>query len=187
MCLRTEQLIFSILEENLTRAPGFENIIKNSLCNLLIRLKRNLIAENEFSHETAVPERLRAALDYINEHCGEKITLKKASEICSYSEVYFSRLLKTYFGCGFSEYLMKRRINKAMTLLIETNISIQEISIISGFNNKTHFYRTFKKYIGVKPSFIRVYRQNFASYVHSAINKSLGAFYEYGADEQPDE
>ena len=182
LCLRIEQLIFSILEENLTRAPGFKNIIKNSLRNLLIQLKRNLINENEFSHETAVPERLRAALDYINEHCGEKITLKKASDICSYSEVYFSRLLKTYFGCGFSEYLMKRRINKAMNLLIETDISIQEISIISGFNNKTHFYRTFKKYIGVKPSFIRVYRQNFTNYVHSAINKSINAFYEYDVE-----
>ena len=77
---------------------------------------------------------------------------------------------------------MKRRINKAMNLLIETDISIQEISITSGFNNKTHFYRTFKKYIGVKPSFIRVYRKNFTSYVHSAINKSINAFYEYDAE-----
>lgn len=187
MCLRIEQLIFSILEENLSRAPGFKNIIKNSLVNLLIQLKRNMISESAFSHETAVPERLRAALDYINEHCGEKITLKKASEICNYSEVYFSKLLRTYFGCGFSEYLMKRRINKAMNLLLETNISIQEISIAAGFNNKTHFYRTFKKYIGVKPSFIRIYRQNFTTYVHSAINKSINAFYEYDAEAPVDD
>ena len=84
-------------------------------------------------------------------------------------------------------YLMKKRIAHAMNLLIETQIPVQEIAVMSGFNNKTHFYKTFRKYIGVKPAFIRTYKQDSASFVHSAINKSINAFYEYDAENSPEE
>lgn len=176
MCLRTEQLIFSVLEENLNKSPGYETIIKNSIINLLIQSKRNIVKEDKMPHNVCViPDKLQNAVKFIDSHCGEKITLKSVSELCNYSSVYFSKLLKKHFGYGFSEYLMKRRINKAMNYLIETDIPINEISVMSGFSNKTHFYRIFQKHIGVKPSFIRTYE----NCVHSTINKSINAFYDY--------
>lgn len=186
--LRVEQLLFSMLEENLNRLNGFEAIIKNNVINFLIQTNRNIVTEKNVRRDAvSLPDKLKKGIDYIDEHSSEKITLKSISKMCNYSEVYFSKLLKTYYGCGFSDYLMKKRIANAMNLLIETQIPVQEIAIRSGFNNKTHFYKTFHKYIGVKPAFIRTYKQDSSSFVHSAINKSINAFYEYDAENSHEE
>lgn len=159
-CTDVEHLIFKMMEENHNRNNGFEIIIKNDILNLLIYMRRHLVTEGFLKKSAEIPPELRKVIEYIDKHSGEKITLKHMSEMCNYSQDYLSKLLKAHFGSNFSEYLLKKRVNKAVYILMTTDLSIFEVSQIAGFTNKTHFYKMFKKYLGIKPSFIRSYKAN---------------------------
>lgn len=70
---------------------------------------------------------------------------------------YFSHLLISKTGTGFTEVLARIRMKEAKRLLIETNKPIKEISLLVGFHNSNYFSRMFKELIGISP---REYRMN---------------------------
>ena len=61
-------------------------------------------------------------------------------------------LFKKSAGTTFSHYLTNLRITNAKKLLTTTDISINEISLKTGFNDYFYFLKTFKKYTGHTPS-----------------------------------
>lgn len=93
-----------------------------------------------------------AAIDYINEHYAEEITL---DDLCSVggglSEQYLCRLFKQATGLRPVEYILKKRISVARAYLEETDMPISEAAEKTGFHNTSYFYRNFKKFTGTSP------------------------------------
>jgi two-component system response regulator YesN len=61
-------------------------------------------------------------------------------------------VFKEKFGMSFVEYVNRKRLERAVELLTQTTISVDEISTRVGYTNRGHFYRVFSKYIGGQPS-----------------------------------
>ena len=80
------------------------------------------------------------------------ITLKQLSEKFGYTAAHLSKVIRAYTGCTFSELLRNMKMEEAAKLLIETDESIESISIQTGFNSPDHFARTFKKHFRMAPS-----------------------------------
>lgn len=59
---------------------------------------------------------------------------------------------KRTFGCSPRELMIRLRMEKARNLLLETNLSVKEISDRIGYNRQHEFYRAFHRYTGVSPS-----------------------------------
>jgi two-component system response regulator YesN len=74
-----------------------------------------------------------------------------ASEV-GLSKSYFSIVFKEAAGSSFTDYLTDFRIEKAKTLLSNTNYRSYEISYMVGYNNPTYFSSAFKKQTGMTPS-----------------------------------
>ena len=81
--------------------------------------------------------------------------LNKISDEFQISESYFSHLFKEKTGVNFSTYLENIRMNEAVRLIKETDISLNELYISVGYNNANTFRRAFKKTYGVTPSSMR--------------------------------
>lgn len=64
---------------------------------------------------------------------------------------YLSSLLSARTGKTFREHLTETRIRHASKLLIETEMSIKEISLSSGFSNQQYFHKVFKKHFHQSP------------------------------------
>ena len=64
---------------------------------------------------------------------------------------YFSSLFKKETGSSFVEYLSKIRIDKAKDLLRESDLRIQDICLMVGYNDVKYFSKLFIKYTGLKP------------------------------------
>lgn len=94
----------------------------------------------------------REVLIYIQENYLKKITLTSISEKFGYNKYYFSKFFNTYFGYSLNEYINSLRSRHAATLLLESDQSIIEAALNSGFDNQRTFNRAFQKTFGVSPS-----------------------------------
>lgn len=69
------------------------------------------------------------------------------------NRTYVSNCINKKMNLSFSEYINTHRVRYAQSLMIESdNLSLLEISELSGFANETSFYRNFKKIAGVTPN-----------------------------------
>ena len=83
------------------------------------------------------------------------MTLDAVASLCCMSKSHFSRKFRKDHGITFQEYLVQQRINKAATLLMQSDVSVTEIALSVGFSDLSHFTRTFQKHIGIGPSRFR--------------------------------
>lgn len=113
-------------------------------------------------HDVAQEEKcsnpiLQPALTYIHQHKGENVPLSQAAALCHLSTSYFSRLFAKEMGENYSAFLSHIKINWSKKLLIQTDMSISQISDELGFSEPGYFIKTFKRFEGTTPSLYRKY------------------------------
>lgn len=97
-------------------------------------------------------ETITNAIYYIDTHFRENPSLEQTAAHVHLSPSHFSKLFKATVNCTYSAYLLKTRLQFADTLLIQTDMSITEIALQSGFSNSNYFCDVFRKSHGMSPS-----------------------------------
>lgn len=93
------------------------------------------------------------SIDFIENHYDDKdLSIPKIAELSFVSEVYFRKLFKKEFGFSPKKYIIRLRIQKAISLMSTGYYSLKEIADMSGYNDYTYFLVEFKKTVGVTPS-----------------------------------
>ncbi len=95
---------------------------------------------------------VQRALAYINEHFAEDLSLEEIARSLSITPNYLGKIFKSSLGYSFNYQLNKVRLKNACKLLLSTNEKTSEIAKKSGYKTPEHFYLTFKKMFGIKPS-----------------------------------
>ena len=88
---------------------------------------------------------------HIDDHYAEEITMAELSNLAAVSYNYFSRLFKNQVGKTFPEYLTEYRMRRALLLLEEPSLQIQEVAARVGYQSIYSFSRAFKRCYGVSP------------------------------------
>lgn len=96
--------------------------------------------------------------DYIDRHYMEPITLQSMGEALRISPYYLSHVFKQMSGYSPVQYLLRRRIGEAQTLLITTELSVARIAEMVGYDSQSYFNLQFTKNVGMPPS---RYRHNY--------------------------
>jgi len=94
---------------------------------------------------------IRSAIEYIRNYFGSDITRLSIAEYVHLNESYFSELFNKEVGQSFSNYLTMVRIEAAKKLLINSELSISEISFKVGYSNQSYFAKLFKNITGRTP------------------------------------
>ncbi len=92
---------------------------------------------------------VKKALQYMESHYQEKISLSLVAEKTYVSQWHLSKLLNKQEGKNFSEILSKIRISHAKELLKEPEYRISDVAEMVGFTDVAHFSRVFKKVQGI--------------------------------------
>ena len=108
------------------------------------------ISRNEYSLRQK--NVIDTAFSYIQNHYNETIRLEDIASQCFLTEAHFCRLFKQLTGETPIYYINKFRINKAISYLVESQLTIKEIAEKVGFYDEAYFCRCFRKYKGVPPS-----------------------------------
>lgn len=99
--------------------------------------------------------RLLRAKDRMDAASHEEWPIRRLARVSGVSVAHFARSFKEAFGVPPHRYLLTRRIERAMALLRDTDLSITEIAFQTGWNSMGTFGRTFRDVTGESPSEIR--------------------------------
>lgn len=94
---------------------------------------------------------LQHAIDYIQEHLAQALSLEAIANAVEMSQYYFARLFKQSMGIAPYQYVLQQRIERAKPLLRDSSLSIAEIARQVGFSNQSQFTIQFRKLTGTTP------------------------------------
>ncbi|QGQ93841.1 AraC family transcriptional regulator [Paenibacillus psychroresistens] len=152
-----QRLIDQISSEMLQQEPGYAIRLQHAVIELLISAARWTQTEDHNPAELQSPAhaKITKIIRYLNDHFAEALNLPDLAARFSISPYYLSRTFKSTTGFTYSEYLNLIRLKAAQRLLRETELNITEIALQTGFENFSHFGKSFKKMALVSP---RAYR-----------------------------
>lgn len=170
--LRQAQIIFISLITQITRAAmdaGVPEDLAYAMSDSYIQTSENCtrVSQIQTLQERAIGDfasavkhqknsppfskAIRKAVNYINSHMQEKISLEILAEVSGLSQGRFSHLFREETGMSPMTYLQAERIKTAKNMLLYTEYTVSEISTILCFSSESHFIKIFKQSEGMSP------------------------------------
>lgn len=124
----------------------------------IISYLASYLKENRLNEENGQPinktdlQALAELTHYMDEHHSFNITLQTLSTIACMSESKMKKLFKSVYNMSITEYIQRKRISVAEHMLIQTDLTIAEISRSVGYSNPSRLIEIFKRYYGFTPS-----------------------------------
>lgn len=146
--IRIMRVIQRIINELDEKKRYYESLVILYYAELLMLIHRYL-------EEVFVPiganENLKYAIDYLRKHYRENIKMTEVARTLEISERYLRKLFMQKLHLSPLDYLNQLRVNKAIELMKNTELSLKEIGFACGFNSSQHFCRVFKQQVGINP------------------------------------
>ncbi|WP_340396864.1 AraC family transcriptional regulator [Paenibacillus sp. FSL E2-0202] len=148
-----EQLFQKMIQEGKKQDRGYEQYQQILLVELLLYLNRKLFDSRvaSFVESNRTHKKVLDIVNYVNQHYMEPLKLCEISRQFEISSSYLCRTFKESTGFSFIEYINNIRIKKARDLLVGSSFNVTEIAGMVGFDNTSHFGRTFKLIMGISP------------------------------------
>jgi AraC family transcriptional regulator len=140
----------------LTARGAGGRLAAESLANVLaVHLIRHVLAPRrpERGRDGTLPRgRLRAVVEYIEEHLDGSPSLDQLAAVACLSAYHFARQFKGATGLPPHQYVIGRRVERARQLLqAGTDLSLAEVAARAGFSDQSQFTHHFKRVVGVTP------------------------------------
>ena len=114
-----------------------------------------LVASTVLSRESDllfpnIPE-FDEVFEFIEANYNQGITLCDVAKAVGYSPAYLTNKVKQETGRTVNQWIIKRRMLEALSLLNSTSQSVEQIATVIGYQNTCHFFRQFRQYQGTTP------------------------------------
>ncbi len=142
--------------EKLASQTDFQRLL--SILNILNDLAHSkdfkVLNAEGFAMETEVKDndRINVVFNYVKNNFQEDITLSVIADMVNMTVPSFCRYFKKITNKTFVQFVNEYRLVHASKLLAEQPLSISEVCLESGFNNFSHFNKSFKAFTGKSPS-----------------------------------
>jgi AraC family L-rhamnose operon regulatory protein RhaS len=147
------QLMPALINELQSAHPLREAHSKTLLRAILVELKRIVTGERVGVEErTDTENRVQHLIDTLPERCGQSWTLAQMADHCGIRRTQINAVFQKLTGATPIEYLFRIRMERAKTLLRETDIKIIDIAFECGYGTSQYFANTFKRATGSTPS-----------------------------------
>lgn len=147
------------LLDELSRDNNYEKLYVNSLLNILsihiLRYYRSsAVIPPAYDQISFSSREVGLAIEYMQAHLSQDITLADLSKITHASPSHLGRLFKRSTKLTPHQFLIRLRAMHARELLLSQDMTISEVALQSGFVDQSHLNRHFKRIFGVTPKSI---------------------------------
>ncbi len=98
-----------------------------------------------------LPFRIKTVINYINDNIFEKIDINELAAIAKWRPQYFIKIFTEYTGSTPYQYILIRKVEKAKSLMYDSDLTITDIAFDLGFHGYANFCKAFKKIEGTTP------------------------------------
>jgi len=115
-----------------------------------------VLVMNKSRTQTEYNRRIAKALEYIDNNIDQSIQLDDIAKASFFSPFHFHRLFHALVGETVNDYVIRKRMEKAVCRLIfKHDLSVSDVSELGGFSSSANFSKAFKFYFGVSPTALR--------------------------------
>ncbi len=135
------------------RETGFELYVRNELSEIILILWKNhsLCEATPTTRNIRNADRIKAMLQFIQNHFTEEITIADLAREALISESEVLRCFHNTIYITPNQYVKQYRIQRAVRMLADTDLTSLEIALECGFQNSSYFTKTFKAQMGITP------------------------------------
>jgi len=149
---------FDELRAELTRPSAYQKeAIIHQICGMVLASAR--ICGGEASTPTRCNDNcyqiVCCVMVYIKEHLQEALSRNELARKFGISPSYLSRIFREYSGICLQNYIVQCRVQRAISLLKQGDVSVLDAALESGFTSTSGFYRAFSSVTGMKPRDVR--------------------------------
>lgn len=146
---RISALIDSLLGYEMSRDEQTDRLYYSGCLRLILaELCRDGVGA---SGGRSVDNRMVAARNFMQQHFDNKITAATVAAFAGMERSYFTKRFKAEFGRSPYDYILELRLAKGKRLLAQTDIPVEHLALLLGFNDTFHFSNFFKKRTGYAP------------------------------------
>jgi len=149
-----EQLGKKLLSGLETEGEASQIYVETLANQLALHLLQTYSATQSLAERRAAklsPFKLQRAIDYIDEHLRDDLTLSSISEALAMSPGHFAHAFRQSTGLPPHRYVLERRIERAKSLLRQTELPITEVAQLIGCASHSHFSVLFHRSTGCSP------------------------------------
>ena len=155
-----EASVTRLLEQALTAAETDLATTRACVARVAALLEREQAQATEAASTTVrrrvgaglAPWQARRVAAHVDENLGSPITIDHLSTIAGLSSSYFCRAFKDTFGDPPHAYIMRRRVERAQTLMLQTREPLSQIALACGLSDQAHLCNLFRRLVGQSPS-----------------------------------
>lgn len=139
----------TLTEELSAQKEGYEIVVRNIIENLLVDLHRNLTDKKQQTNfeDTFIDNLTQIITDDIN----NKWLIEDLAYRFGMGKTKFTYEVKRLTGYPPNSFIINLKIEKAIGLITENELSMSDIALICGFSSLQHFTATFSQRIGISP------------------------------------
>lgn len=104
---------------------------------------------------SGLPSWIKTVESILKEETEMPLTLSHLSERSGVHPFHISRMFPKYYGTTIGNYIRKIKINKAISLIFNSDLSLTQISAVCGFSDQSHFIRTFRAFTKTTPQIFK--------------------------------
>ena len=127
----------------------YDSLVKELLLLLLLQKNHNSINGHKYM------ESIYEARSIIVKNTSRHFSITDVAEQVGLNEVKLKNGFKQVFGTGLFQFMLQAKMQKAWTLILETDKPIKEIAMLTGYTSKQNFVTAFKKYFNATPGSLR--------------------------------
>lgn len=156
-----EEAVSAYLQKTMAGAFGCMAQLNLIFEKLLRYVPYEILDQTQQVNRMKAQERVRRMLLYIQEHYREPIRLADLARLEDLSESHVSRFFREYLNITLQEYLTRLRVEAAMQMLKNTDLSPTSIAYECGFSDPKYMNQGFRKLLGMQPNQWRSHSQSY--------------------------
>lgn len=151
----TASKLKSTIESGQTSYRPYLEALSTVLAHELSRVNQRIVRDPAANRGGLAGWQKRAAVEYIEAHLGERVSLPTLANLARLSVHHFCRAFKRSVGIPAHQYQIHRRIEVAKSLLADRTMSVTEIALTLGYAHTNTFGNAFRKTTGWTPTVYR--------------------------------